>query len=71
MTEQAVVQNELPSQVSETKLGTTNRDEQLEAIANQVAQQVTEQVAEQVAKKITDRIDDVEQNKPNVTPLTR
>ena len=68
MTEQAVVQNEFPSQVSETKLGTTNRDEQLEALANQVAQQVTEQVAEQVAKKITDRMDEVERNNPNVTP---
>ena len=68
MTEQAVVQNEFPSQVSETKLGTTNRDEQLEALANQVAQQVTEQVAEQVAKKITDRMDEVEQNNLNVTP---
>ena len=68
MTEKAVVQNEFPSQVFETKLGTTNRDEQLEALANQVAQQVTEQVAEQVAKKITDRMDEVEQNNPNVTP---
>lgn len=72
MTQQAVVQPEVPGQVPET----TSSTEQLEALANKVAQQVTEQVTDQVteqvteqlAKKITDRMDEAEKNKLNVTP---